>query len=52
MLVETLVFIQGLVFDYFINPENGDVVRWSDKVSFRMLYLRFDQAYLLVSPLP
>ncbi|CAM9099296.1 unnamed protein product [Ectocarpus fasciculatus] len=23
---------QGLVFDYFINPENGDVVRWSDKV--------------------
>eukprot|EP00752_Nemacystus_decipiens_P011484 g10196.t1 len=23
---------QGLVFDYFINPENGEVVRWADKV--------------------
>eukprot|EP00904_Undaria_pinnatifida_P003150 jgi/Undpi1/12836/HiC_scaffold_7.g02503.m1 len=23
---------QGLVFDYFINPESGEVVRWSDKV--------------------
>ncbi len=25
---------QGLVFDYFINPENGEVVRWSDRVSY------------------
>ena len=24
---------QGLVFDYFINPENGEVARWSDKAS-------------------
>lgn len=23
---------KGLVFDYFVNPENGEVVRWSDKV--------------------
>ncbi|CAM9193411.1 unnamed protein product, partial [Laminaria digitata] len=23
---------QGLVFDYFVNPESGEVVRWSDKV--------------------
>ncbi|CAM9120279.1 unnamed protein product [Sphacelaria rigidula] len=25
---------QGLVFDYFINPENGEVARWSDKAIF------------------
>lgn len=23
---------QGLVFDYYVNPENGEIARWADKV--------------------
>lgn len=30
---------QGLVFDYFVNPENGEVARWSHKVRPRWSYV-------------